>query len=201
MVVLEQSLHLDTISLQRTRFLDMNKLFLLCFPISMVLFSCGNEAHYNNPQPIIKDTITEPLIKANQQITEDEKTDIDNFVKRKGWPMTKTGTGLQYSIYEKGKGEPVKTGDLVTVDFEITLLDGTLCYTSEETGSEEFVVDHDNVESGLHEAIKYLRVGDKAKIIIPSHLAFGLTGDSDKIPPLSPIVYDLSVLNTRSKPK
>lgn len=189
-----------TIFVSSYTFLFMHKLFMLYFSISVILISCGNDPQYNKPTTVIKDTITEPLIKVNQQITESERRDIDNFVKRKGWPMTETGTGLRYSIYKPGNGAQIKGGDLVTVDFEITLLNGQLCYTSEETGSEEFVVDHDNVESGLHEAIKYLHVGDKAKIIIPSHLAFGLTGDSDKIPPLSPIVYDLEVLDVRSKP-
>jgi len=42
-------------------------------------------------------------------------------------------------------------------------------------------------------------VGDKAKLIIPSHLAFGLAGDMDQIPPLSPIVYDIEVLDKISK--
>ena len=31
-------------------------------------------------------------------------------------------------------------------------------------------------------------------MIIPSHLAHGLTGDMDKIPPLTPIVIDLYVI-------
>ncbi len=160
------------------------------------LFSCGNDQNFNTPTPVKKDPVTEPLIQANKKISESEKRDIDLFVKRKGWPMTETGSGVRYSVYREGNGPQVKTGDLVTVLFEITLLNGKVCYTSDESGSEKFVVDHDHVESGLHEAIKYLKVGDKAKIIIPSHMAFGLTGDSDQIPPLSPIVYDLEVLET-----
>lgn len=149
----------------------------------------------------MKDTLTEPLIRVNRKLSESERRDIDLFVKRKGWPMTETGTGLRYSVYRPGNGEPVKSGDLVTVWFEISLLNGKRCYSSEETGEEQFVVDHDQVESGLHEAIQYLRVGDRAKIIIPSHLAFGLAGDMDKIPPMSPIVYDLEVIDKVAKPK
>lgn len=180
----------------------MNKLpAIIGVATAALLFSCGGETrHYNTPAPLVKDTLTEPLINTNKRLSESERRDIDNFVKRKGWPMTETGTGLRYSVYHRGDGPQVLSGDLVSVNFEITLLNGQLCYSSEETGSEEFVVDHDNVESGLHEAIQYLHVGDKAKIIIPSHLAFGLTGDSDKIPPLSPIVYDLEVLDKKSKP-
>jgi FKBP-type peptidyl-prolyl cis-trans isomerase FkpA len=181
--------------------LSMNKKFLLAASVSIVLYSCGSEPKYNNQHPIIqKDTLIEPLIGVNKKISENEKRDIENFVKRKNWPMIETGTGLQYFVYNPGTGEQVKSGDLVMVDFEITLLNGKVCYTSDETGSEEFVVDHDHVESGLHEALKYLRVGDQAKVIIPSHLAFGLAGDLDQIPPLSPIIYDLTVLDKRTKP-
>ena len=180
----------------------MKKLSVIVGIAAALLLSCGNSPrHYNNPEPVLKDTLSEPLIHTNKRMSESEKRDIDNFVRRKGWPMTETGTGLRYSVYQKGDGPQVQSGDLVTVEFEITLLNGTVCYSSEETGAEEFIVDHDHVESGLHEAIKYLHVGDKAKIIIPSHLAFGLTGDSEKIPPMSPIVYDLEVLEKVSLPK
>lgn len=167
----------------------------------LTLFSCGNDNVYNTPIPAIKDTLKEPLMKVNKKISESEKRDIDAFVKRKGWPMTETGTGLMYSVYRQGNGPKIESGDLVVVEFEISLLNGKLCYSSEETGPGEFVVDHDHVESGLHEAMKYLKVGDKAKIIIPSHLAFGLAGDMDQIPPLSPIVYDLEVLEKIPKKK
>lgn len=179
----------------------MKRLFFFQFVLSVFFFSCGEKKNYNNTIPVMKDTITEPLINTNKKISANEKRDIENFVKRKGWPMIETGTGLQYSVYEQGNGRQVLSGDLVLVDFEISLLNGTICYSSEETGSEEFVVDHDHVESGLHEAMKYLHVGDKAKIIIPSHLAFGLAGDMDQIPPFSTIVYDLHVLDAKSKPK
>jgi len=53
----------------------------------------------------------------------------------------------------------------------------------------------DNVESGLHEVILLMKVGDKAKVVLPSHLAFGLTGDSSKIPHSTPLVYDIQLID------
>jgi FKBP-type peptidyl-prolyl cis-trans isomerase len=78
--------------------------------------------------------------------------------------------------------------------FSVSLLDGTLCYSSDSSGLESFIIDHDQVESGLHEGIKLLHEGDKAKFILPSHLAHGLIGDKDKIPRRSPIVYDIELI-------
>ena len=52
-------------------------------------------------------------------------------------------------------------------------------------------------ESGLHEALKYLKVGDKAIIILPHFAAHGILGDMNKIPPLSTVVYDIEVLDAK----
>jgi FKBP-type peptidyl-prolyl cis-trans isomerase len=41
--------------------------------------------------------------------------------------------------------------------------------------------------------VKYLKHGDKALLLIPSHLAHGLLGDFKKIPPQMPIIYDVEI--------
>ncbi|MFT5581995.1 MAG: FKBP-type peptidyl-prolyl cis-trans isomerase FkpA, partial [Psychromonas sp.] len=78
-----------------------------------------------------------------------------------------------------------------------SLLDGTDCYKTEENEIDEFKIDRSEVESGVQEAIKLMRIGDKMKLIIPSHLAHGLTGDMNKVPPLSPIVVDLHLVHLK----
>jgi gliding motility-associated peptidyl-prolyl isomerase len=164
----------------------------------LFLYACGpndkNVSIPTQPLQIKKSTLDSQSVKANKYISAEERQEIDNFVKRRNWKMTETATGLRYAVYKKGNGVEIESGDVVTVNFEVSLLNGTVCYSSKETGSEDFVVDHDIVESGLHEALKLLRQGDKAKIILPSHLAYGLTGDMKKIPPYSTLVYDIEVL-------
>jgi FKBP-type peptidyl-prolyl cis-trans isomerase len=108
--------------------------------------------------------------------------------------MIKTGSGLQYYIYEKGIGDTAVAGVIAQVETEVSLLDGTQCYKTAKDEIEEFVIDKSDIESGVQEGIKKMRVGDKAKLIIPSHLAHGLTGDMEKIPPLSVIVVDIHLI-------
>ena len=38
-----------------------------------------------------------------------------------------------------------------------------------------------------------MKVGDKAKVIFPHFRAHGWIGDSKKIPPLSPVIYDVEL--------
>ena len=51
------------------------------------------------------------------------------------------------------------------------------------------------VESGLEEGILLLKLGDKARFIIPSYLAHGLSGDQDKIPPKATLIYTIKIID------
>jgi len=80
------------------------------------------------------------------------------------------------------------------LNYRISLLDGTLCYSSDSLGVKEFAIGHGGVESGLEEGILLLKVGDKARFIMPPFKAHGLLGDMKKIPARSIIVYEIELL-------
>ena len=111
--------------------------------------------------------------------------------------MEKTGSGLQIFIYENGIGDSVYSGEIADIEFAITLLDGTECYKTASDEYQEVLVDQSEAETGLQEAIKKMRVGDRAKLIIPSHIGHGLIGDMNKIPPLTTLVVDVNILGSR----
>ena len=64
-------------------------------------------------------------------------------------------------------------------------------------GTFNFIVEMDNIESGLHEAITYFKKGEKGFVVLPHYLAHGLIGNMDKIPPLSPVLYKLELLDVK----
>lgn len=167
---------------------------IVAFVSILILTSCGEQ----EVQTPVQDPqwSQEESINMNSTFAAEEDEEIENFLShRPDWHMTKTGTGLRYFIYNKSeRSDSAKVGDLVTVDFEISLLDGTICYTSEEKGPESFIVEKTDIESGLHEGVKYMTTGDRAKFILPSHMAHGLIGDTDKIPPLTPAIYDIHLI-------
>jgi FKBP-type peptidyl-prolyl cis-trans isomerase FkpA len=141
------------------------------------------------------------LIEANKMYVKRESDEIDQYVAHKGWNMITTGTGLRYMITRKGTGALAKPEQSAKVNFKISLLDGRVCYSSDSTGPKEFIVAGDNVESGLHEGIQYMHVGDKAILILPSHLAHGLIGDEDRIPPKASVIYELELLSLKERVK
>lgn len=146
-----------------------------------------------------KDTqrIQEQLIDAHKGLLKKDADSIKNFAKSKNWAMTQTQTGLWYEIVNIGTGSIVELGDIVQIDYRIELLDGTLCYKSDSLTPKEFKVGQGGVESGLEEGILKLRKGDKARFIMPPHLAYGVIGDQHKIPRMAIIKYDVEVLDVR----
>ena len=178
----------------------MKACHLISIFISLFLLQACSE---HEPDVVIpkKKWDKEQSINMQSVFTAEEEDEIESFLKRHSdWNMTKTGSGLRYFIYSKSEStDTVHVYDDVTVDFDIKLLDGTQCYSSKTHGAESFVVEKTDIESGLHEALKYMCPGDKALFILHSHLAHGLIGDSDQIPPLVPIIYDIHLLKINSE--
>lgn len=171
-------------------------LFGVCLPVAaFTIQSCGNSQKKNAKNTNIHSKeFQDKLVEANKMYVKQESDEIDQYVRHRGWNMTTTGTGLRFMITKKGDGELAIPEKFARVKYKISLLDGTVCYSSDSTGARDFLVGQDNVESGLHEAIQLMHVGDKAVFILPSHLAHGLIGDENKIPPKASVIYDIELL-------
>lgn len=167
----------------------------LSFTFLFLLFACESEPE--NPTPEINWT-KENSTELSKQIALQEEIDIQLFLEmRSDWDVQKTGSGLRYYIYENGDGESPKPGEIAEIEYSVKLLDGTECYSTEADEYEELRVDKSTIETGVQEGIKLMKVGDRAKLIIPSHIGHGLLGDMDKIPPLNTIIVDIHLLGIK----
>ena len=157
-------------------------------------FSCTEDVKDNSDYTTAE--LKTILENSNKVKTVREEQDIENYFKRRGLVPQKTGTGVHYVVYEKAKKDTVKIKHMnyVTAMFDISLIDGKLCYSTKETGPLEFQVGNADVESGLQEALEFMHQGDKALVLIPSHRAHGLLGDMEKIPSLATVIYDIKIL-------
>jgi FKBP-type peptidyl-prolyl cis-trans isomerase FkpA len=164
--------------------------------IAFFFASCSQQVNDGNEQVTHNQVDTQdPLVKVNRYLVKKEEIEINDLVRRYGWKMEVSKSGLRSMIYVQGVGEPVVRGKLVTIRYEVKLIDGTLVYSSEQDGLKQFTVGKGGIESGIEEGILLLKVGDRAKFILPSHLAFGLLGDDRQIPPKSTLIYDIEVVD------
>lgn len=140
----------------------------------------------------------EDLIRHQQGIIRDQDEEIENYILRRQYNMTRTQTGLRYMIYHSGAtNKKIADEDVVVLRYKVSLLDGKQIYSSDTDGTLELKVGKSEVAGGLQEGLKYMHEGDKAIMIIPSHLAYGLTGDGDKIKQYDVLVVDVEVVEKK----
>jgi len=175
----------------------MKQLFIYSLAIILLfgLIACdGEQQKSNRPDP---KEYKEPLMEANRHVVRTEDQHIEDFLGRYKWDMEESGSGLRYMIYEDKEGKLAKSGMLATISYKIRAITGDVIYTSTDKGPLSFIIGNGEVISGLEEGILYLNVGDKAKFIIPSHLAYGLVGDGNLIPAKSTLIYDIELLKLK----
>ena len=166
-------------------------LFISCFLIAFL--SCKNEETRKLSDKEIREQ-KEMMVRVNKYLVEKDVELITSYIERKGWQMEVTESGLFYQIYKNGDGRKAVSGKYATIYYHISLLDGTICYHSDDSGPKKFMIGRSNEESGLEQGVLMMRAGDKARFIMPPHLAHGLLGDDVRIPPRSIIVYEVELL-------
>jgi FKBP-type peptidyl-prolyl cis-trans isomerase len=159
----------------------------------------GSQNHSGEKQKQRKEIPLETLIRINRSLVEKEQTQIKSYIQDHNLDMTQTGTGLWYHIEQMKEGPFVKKGQVVELNYKVSLLDGTECYNSDSLGVKSFLVGQGGVENGLEEGILLLKKGSRASFIMAPHLAHGLMGDDDKIPARAILFYEVEVLNVKGQ--
>ncbi|MBQ7533859.1 MAG: FKBP-type peptidyl-prolyl cis-trans isomerase [Bacteroidales bacterium] len=159
-----------------------------------ILTSCADNTDTQNVNNVKKQD-RERLEEANRYLVKQEKEIINEYIHNSGNEYVETGTGLRYRIVNQGDSTIIKTGDIVVMEYQNSLINGEVVYSSDNDGLKSFVVGRGGVERGLEEAVLHLHKGDEAEVIMPSYLAYGLTGDGNKIPPRSILVYKLKIID------
>ena len=175
----------------------INRYFILTFILTIGLItgfvSCRTQPKEKSKKEIIRQN--ETLLNVNKYLVGKDAALIHAYSERRGWKMTTSGTGLWYMITREGKGMVPQTGKLAEFNYSVSLLDGTICYSSTSLGSKKFRIGKGGVESGLEEGILLMHEGGKAVFILPPHLGYGLMGDNKKIPPRAILLYEVELIN------
>ena len=110
----------------------------------------------------------------------------------------KTESGLRYQIIQEGNGAKAEKGQTVSVHYKGQLTDGTVFDSSYKRNQPiDFALGVGQVIPGWDEGISLLKIGDKARFVIPSDLAYGSAGAGGVIPPNATLVFDVELVNAK----
>ncbi len=109
-----------------------------------------------------------------------------------------TDSGLRYQVIQEGSGSMAEIGKTVSVHYKGQLADGTVFDSSYNRNQPiDFALGQGQVIQGWDEGISLLKVGDKARFVIPSNLAYGSAGAGGVIPPDATLVFDVELMDVK----
>jgi len=116
---------------------------------------------------------------------------LENNAKKEG--VIVLPSGLQYKVLDEGTGRTPTEADRVKTNYRGMLTDGTEFDNSYKRGQPaEFPVNR--VIPGWTEALQLMKEGAKWELYIPADLAYGTRGSPPRIPPNSPLFFEIELI-------
>jgi FKBP-type peptidyl-prolyl cis-trans isomerase len=132
-----------------------------------------------------------------QRLAEEQKrsaAELDKIAKG----FEETESGLRYKIVQQGSGIKAEKSKMVSVHYEGSLPSGQVFDSSFQRNQPiDFQLGVGQVIPGWDEGISLLRIGDKAKFVIPSHLAYGSAGAGGVIPPNATLIFEVELMDVK----
>ena len=135
---------------------------------------------------------TDPVFKAQAEKNAQEGATLLKENKAKEGVKT-TESGLQYQVLKQGTGRKPKKTDVVKTHYHGTFPNGEV-FDSSVDRKQPATFSVDGVIAGWTEALQLMPVGSKWRLVLPSELAYGLSGSGEKIGPNQVLVFEVELL-------
>jgi FKBP-type peptidyl-prolyl cis-trans isomerase len=173
------------------------KIVSSCLAVSaiLVMCGCGGEQAQQSTTTSTSAPPSQGLLDPSQSPAGTKDAANDPSIKT-------TPSGLQYKDMTEGTGAVAQPGQSVTVHYTGWLKsDGTKFDSSVDRGEPfTFQLGGGQVIKGWDEGVAGMKIGGKRRLVIPANLAYGDSSPSPKIPPGSPLVFDVELLGTQAQP-
>ncbi|KPN74210.1 MULTISPECIES: FKBP-type peptidyl-prolyl cis-trans isomerase [Neisseria] len=150
-------------------------------------------------QEVMMAFLNEQQQKAQAKMEADAKTNLEKgqaFLKENAAKegVKTTASGLQYKVKTEGTGAQPKATDVVTVEYEGRLIDGTVFDSSKQHGDKPVTFPLNQVIKGWTEGLQLMKEGAEYTLFVPAEMAYGPNSPSEKIGPNSVLVFDVKLL-------
>ena len=169
----------------------MKNSILLIFIVAFVSCSAPKPR-----KPIVRKTATflKESIERNKVINQVEEQALLDYIRidsMNNYSTSPNGFWYRYTKDSLATKLPVK-GDEVTYAYEIKDVNNQILYTKEELGDRTYLVDREELISGLQDGLKLMKEGEEMVFLFPSYKAYGYSGYK-KIAGNQPLVYTVEL--------
>lgn len=171
------------------------KYSLIILIFSILLISCSSpEAR----KPIVRKTSSfmNESIERNKMLNKAENTILLQRIKSDtlhSYINSESGFWYYYDLSVSQESYTPKRGDEVFYKHEIKDLSGVVIYSEEEMGTKSYLIDKEELITGLQDGLKIMKEGEKVTFMFPSYKAYGYAG-LDKVESNQPLIYSVQLL-------
>ena len=171
----------------------MRKLTL--FALALILFACKHP-EARQPVSVKTGTFIDNSVERNKKLNAKEQASIEKLMKQQPENYIASENGFWYFYNNKVASDSLKTpdfGDQITYNYTVKALNGTVIYSSEELKTQTYIMDQQELFTGLREGLKLMKAGETITFLFPSQKAYGYYGDAKKIFRNTPIICQVTV--------
>ena len=175
-----------------------SKLILFVFIIALSVASCKQQQEARKPISQASGTFMKKSAERNKKLNASEEDQINAIIKsnpKVKYMASTKGYWYTYVIQNTIDTLTPKKGDVAFFEYEIKDLKGNIIYSEVELRPQTYLVDKQNIMTGLREGIKLMHKNEKATFLFPSHIAYGYHGDNKKIGTNQPLLCTVTLHN------
>lgn len=128
--------------------------------------------------------------------SESEKSQIDiqiqSLIKKKGWRMEKSESGVYQQQLKEGTGNEIHIRDILEVSYTGFLLNGIVF----DKTKKPIQLEMSGLIAAWKEVLVGKKVGAKIRFICPPHMAYGRSS-KEKIPENSILIFEVEVIGIK----
>lgn len=177
----------------------MKKLNLVLILLGLCLSCKSPEARM--PESVQSGSFLKESAERNKKLNEIEQNQIQKIIKEnpeKEFITSESGFWYYYNTKIENDTIQPQFGDIVSFNYNVSNLNGQLIYSEESIGPKTYIMDKEELFTGLREGLKLMKPSERVTFIFPSQKAFGYYGDDKKIGTNIPLICEVT-LNTITK--
>lgn len=174
----------------------MKKLSLSVLALATLLTLSACNAAEKEQKASSESTAASIASSASEVIVEDPQTAGEKFLSQNKTAagVHTTASGLQYKINHEGNGKSPKATDMVTVEYEGRLIDGTVFDGTALHNNKPATFPLNGVIPGWTEGLQLMKEGSSYTFYIPADLAYGNQSPASTIPANSTLIFDVKLI-------
>lgn len=148
------------------------------------------------PERVQSGSFIKESAERNKKLNAREHKRIENIMAQNPeYDYVASQNGFWYYYHTKVEKDTLtpQFGDIVNFDYNIKDLNGNTIYSKAELGTTNYVMDKEEIFTGLREGLKLMKPSESVTFLFPSQKAYGYYGDKEKIGTNIPLMVNVTV--------